>query len=57
MPSQSFAPRVDIFTSLYMFLKIYALSVKFKDRSWLSDQGTIYLIGFRGGKFQDFRLR
>ena len=29
--------------------------MRFKDRSWLSDQGKIELTGLRGGKFQGFK--
>ena len=31
--------------------------MRFKDRSWLSDQGKIELTGLRGGKFQGFKLK
>ena len=31
--------------------------MRFKDRSWLSDQGKIELTGLRGGKFQGFKVK
>ena len=31
--------------------------MRFKDRSWLSDQGNIELTGLRGGKFQGFKVK
>ena len=36
---------------------LQALAVRFKDRSWLSDQGKIELTGLRGGKFQGFKVK
>ena len=31
--------------------------MRFKDRSWFSDQGKIELTGLRGGKFQGFKVK
>ena len=31
--------------------------MRFKDRSWLSNQGKIELTGLRGGKFQGFKVK